>query len=487
VQRVGIKAIFLARVLILARLLAPDDFGLFAICTVATAFLTRVTDLGMVSALVQRGSPEDAHYDAAWTIGLLRGVAIALVIGLGAPVIAGLFAEPRAVDLLRVLALRPVVDSLGSVRVAGLIRDLRFRSVAAVQLTGALANATVSIGLAFPLGVWALIIGPLVGSAAQTVASYIVAPYRPRVSLDHRMARPLIDYGRWIMMSGWIAVAGDSLLQMVISRRLGAASLGIYYMAAQLAFLPWEVSGEVVGFVAFPVYARLKDNALKASRAFRAILKAMSAVVFPATAILIAIAPSIVMYVLGSGWEGTVPVIRVLALASVLGIMWDAIAPALKGFGQPKKVAVVELVQLVIIAVVVWQLTGWLGVTGAALASLIALLVAQCLGILYVHRILDRPFAHLGVPLLATTLVASGAGLTAWVVAAHTPGVVGVVIAGGLGLVVAALSGWFLDYRLRLGIRTDLAEAFPQATEALRGLIGRARRGPSNGPSAPSS
>ena len=77
VQHTGVKAILFLRLIILARLLSPDDFGLLAISMVAIEFMTRVTDLGMIPALVQRTSADDTHYDTAWTVGMVRAVTIA--------------------------------------------------------------------------------------------------------------------------------------------------------------------------------------------------------------------------------------------------------------------------------------------------------------------------------------------------------------------------------------------------------------------------
>jgi O-antigen/teichoic acid export membrane protein len=344
IQLAVVKGIFLARTLILARLLVPEDFGLLAISLVAVDFLMSVTNLGMIPALVQRRELDERHFNTAWTIGLGRAVLIAGLVFLAAPVVATLFAEPRATDLIRVVALRPVLEAAASIKVAELTRNLRFRALTFVYLPEALINTIVSIVLAPFFGVWALIAGALAGVTAQAIASYVLAPHRPRLVLDSAAARPLIRFGRWIFVAGLIAVAGRSMLQLVISRKLGAAELGLYFLAAKLAFIPAEISSEVIGAVAFPLYSRLQANARQAAKAFRAILVVMWASLLPICALIIVLAPSLVENILGPRWEATVPLIRLLALVNVVGLLGETVVPIFKGMGQPSRLAILELV-----------------------------------------------------------------------------------------------------------------------------------------------
>jgi lipopolysaccharide exporter len=186
VQLFGAKLIFLVRLLVLSYLLGPEEFGLIAIALAAIGFLLAVTDFGMSAALVQHGENGNDHFHVAWSVGVIRALAIAIGVFAAAPLIAALFDESRAVDLLRVLCLVPVLDALASIKTAELARRLDFRPLAVIGLGQALANTVAAVGLAHMIGVWALVVGALTGSATQLVLSYFVAPYRPRMLLDAR-------------------------------------------------------------------------------------------------------------------------------------------------------------------------------------------------------------------------------------------------------------------------------------------------------------
>jgi O-antigen/teichoic acid export membrane protein len=462
VQHVGVKGIFLVRLVILARLLSPEDFGLLAICMVAIDVLMRVTDFGMIPALVQRSEADDRHYNAAWTVGIVRALTIAVVVVLAAPFVAQVFREPRAAVILQVLAIRPLLEAAASIKVAELTRNLRFRSLTFLKVPEGVANTIIAIALAPSLGVWALVAGSLAGPTAYLVISYFLAPYHPRLYLNPGATRSLIHYGRWIFLTGLITVAGSSMLRVVISRQLGAAELGLYFLAARLAFLPAEVASAVVGEVTFPLYSRLQSNVRQTARAFQAVIIGMFALLFPICALMIALAPSLVQEVLGPRWEGTVPIIRLLVFVSIMGVVGEAVIPILKGIGQPYKVAVLEGLQSLFLIVCILEFTGRFGIVGAALAWVPAVAASQIVSCAFVQQILPRPFVGLGVPMLVIA-VASGAGaLVALGIDDISSGLSGFLMANLLAVVIIGTVLWVLNRRFALRLADDLSKAFPQ-------------------------
>ena len=116
-QLLAVKTLSIGRLLVLAIILDPEDWGLVAIAAVTVELLVAFTDAGLNDAIIQRDDVEDKHYDTAWTVGIIRGVLLAAIVAVLAPLIADLFQEPDAVPIIRVLALRPLLDSLTSARV----------------------------------------------------------------------------------------------------------------------------------------------------------------------------------------------------------------------------------------------------------------------------------------------------------------------------------------------------------------------------------
>jgi O-antigen/teichoic acid export membrane protein len=465
---VAVKVVFLVRLLILARLLAPEDFGLLAIGVTAITVLIKLSDFGIEPALIQRPDVKQQDYDAGWTIGVMRATLVALVILLAAPQIAAVFGDLRATAIIQVLAVGVILDALASAKIANLNRNLQFRSLAITHLAQAGAATAVAITMAPTYGVWALVAGSLVGSLAETVTSYIVAPYRPRLRWHKSAARGLLNYGRWIFLTGVIVMIANAGMRAIISRYLGVAELGIFFLAGRLAFLPYMATVEVVGSVAFPVYARLRNKTAKARELFRATLLGTATLLIPSCLLLAALAPGLVEHVLGDRWSGTTTVIQILAISSPLGLAGFAAIPLLKGFGLPSRVTIFELLQSGLSLALVWWLVGEFGLLGAVMALLISVAVSQPLGIAYTRTLLERPYAGLWRPLLAVTAASlTGAVIAGWL-NSSAPGIAGFIMAGAAGAVVTVGLILIADHLLKLDLVYALARHFPALERLLR-------------------
>jgi O-antigen/teichoic acid export membrane protein len=468
IQYGGEKVIFLVRLLILAKLLTPDDFGLLAIASVAIDFLLRISNFGMVPALVQREDVVEEHFDAAWTVGVLRALIITIIVFISAPMIAEFFAEPRATNILRVLALRPLISASASIMVIRFTRKLDFRALAMMQLPRAFFNAAVSIALAPWLGVWALVAGNLAGPIVYLFLSYILAPHKPRFSFQFGAIQSLAKFGRWVFWTSIIVMGGQSILRLVISRQLGAAELGLYYLAASLAFLPTDIASQIVGEVAFPFYSRLQQDLRQATQAFKTILTSLAVLLLPMSALFISLAPSLVKNVLDERWAGSIRIIQVLALASIIDMLGETISPILNGTGHPDKVLLMESVQSLMMIAMVWSLTNSFGLVGAAMAWIPSVFMSQLVGLFYLRKILQKPFTHLWKPLGTVGLVSIFGGMAAYAVDFIVPGLLGFIMAAVLA--VAGMGGMllYLERKYALGLTGGFSQAFPQIAAYLK-------------------
>ena len=461
IQQVGVQAIYLIRTLILARLLLPEHFGLVAIGTTTVGVAVNVTNLGMIPALVQRRSADEVHYDTAWTVGVLRALAITGLMVLSAPFFASAFDAREATNVIRALALRPLFEALASIQIAGLTRELRFRQLASIRVPPAIVDLALAVALASQLGVWAMVVGTLGGAATLIVISYVVAPHRPRFTIDRKAADALIRFGRWIFVRGLLAVVGGAMIQLVISRTLGVAALGLYSLASKLAFLPYQVASDVVGSVAFPLYARLQEDGRAAAGAFRGLLTGSACLLVPAYSIILFLAPDLVDHVLGPRWEGTAPIIQTLAVAGVLGLFEETASPLIQGLGHPRKTVVVGVVETVLIIAIAQPLAAAFGAIGAAGAWIPAVVSSQLMYGYYVQKLVPHPYAGLAQPLSAILAASAVAGGVAYVLGRTIPGSSGPILAGIVAAAVSIGVLWLLDRWLRLGFEVSLIKLFP--------------------------
>jgi O-antigen/teichoic acid export membrane protein len=478
VQLFGAKGISLARFLILARLLNPDDFGLLAIAAVAIQLAMAVTTIGVGEVLVQRKEIKTDLYHTAWTVGILRAAAVALVLVISAPVIADFFGEPRATNILRVLAFKPILDALPSVKIVDLTRGLRFQPIAMIKISAAaidtvgsillvlvlpplLVDVSVSIALVQSIGVWALVAGSLAGSLSGAVLSYILAPYRPRFCLERSATQGLFRFGKWLFATSFIGVVGHTVLRGVISVRLGAADLGLFYLALKLTGLPNDLAGDTIRAIAFPVVSRYQVDPRKVQRAFQASLTAMMVVLVPVYTIMILLASSISRYVLGPQWGGLAPIIQLLALDGLIDVPADASKPLLLGLGQPHKRFILKGIRTVVIICLAWWLTAIWGVKGAASSWVLAEGVQTVVAIAMVRRLIPNPFAGMIGVTAAIAAASFVGGGVAWGINNLLSDIFGLVIGALTGLISAAASLLILDRHYQLALTSDFSKVFP--------------------------
>jgi O-antigen/teichoic acid export membrane protein len=443
----GGQLIAFLRLIVLARLLTPADFGLVAVAAATIGVLMGVSNLGVRQALIQQAPDDDLSYDVAWTLGMVRAAGVTLLVMLLAPTAASLFGEPQAAPIVRGMALRPVIDAAASIGVLKLTRQLAFRRLAFMALPASLVDAIVAIALAPRIGVWAMVAGTLSGAVVQVGLSYVAAPHRPRFRFERRASAELVQYGRWILATGIMALAGRALMQFGVSRLLGAAALGQYVVASRLAFLPTEVASAVIGAVAFPLYASYRGDHVRAARAFSMFLTGQVLVLLPLSAIIMALAP-IFEGALGAGWTGTAGITQLLTTACVVGLFGDGVVPLLLGQGRAGRAFLVEAVQTSANLALLFPLLAIFGVPGAALALLGGTLVAQFVSAHFSRQVVRMSLNELAMRRCGAAAIAAvlAAGV-AMAFRGFLTGLPGLATAGAAAVTTAVGTLWVLDAR----------------------------------------
>jgi lipopolysaccharide exporter len=453
VQLIGVNALYFLRLVILAKLLAPEAFGTIAVANVAIGVVMKLSNIGIIPALTYRGAANDAERDAAWTAALLRASCVTVILVIAGPWVASWFRVPEAGPIIQVLVLRTMLDGAISIGLVQLTRDLQFRRIALMYLAAALVDLIVAVSLAELAGVWALVWGALAGAACTLIASYVVAPHRPKLNFDIGSIATLARYGRWVLLTGIVALVGSSLTQLGISRSMGPATLGIYFLATKIAFLVSEAVAQVAASVAFPMFSSMRGDHERIAEAFRTLLSGQLLLVLPIYALLIVLAPA-VESALGDQWTGIATLLRILALASIVGAFGDILSPMLMGTGRPQLVLALEVVQTGVLLILLLPLISHFGVVGAALAWFLGNAAAFGLSLMLFRREMPAHKAwaprRVSAALLASAIASA---LSAVVVLQLGDGLTGLIAAAAAGLILAVATLAVLDRVMDLRLR----------------------------------
>lgn len=373
VARRGLQAV---RLIVLGRLLVPEDFGLFGIVTLALAAMETLTQTGFQVALIQRQAGTEDYLDTAWTVQVVRGFVLAGILFAGAPLLVWLFGEPRVVRPLRVVSAIEVLRGFVNIGIIYLQKEMRFEREVAYQFLSSVVAFVVGIALAWWLrNVWALVWASVAEQAARTFFSYVFHPYRPCVKLDRAEAGELFAFGRWILGSAIILFVATRFDQVVLGRVLGAGALGVYALAHQIADLPATEVTHVASVVMIPAYAKLQGDRRRLGNAFIQVFELIMSMAIPLTAFLVVAAPQIILGLLGAQWEQAIVPLRILAVAGLLRAVNATGGPLFIGAGRPQMDFWMNLGRASVIATATYPLTRWFGLSGTAAAVVLALAV----------------------------------------------------------------------------------------------------------------
>ena len=309
----------LAVVVALARWLAPEDFGVFALCAAVVGILSLFTQLGVGSALVQRPGLTPLDVRTAFTLCAGLGALGSGIFWLAAPTISGWLAAPEAAAPMRLAGLAILLLNLGVVAQALMQRELRFRRLFVAEVASYAAGyAAVALALGWMgYGTWALV-GALLGQALlKTILSFVLSPHRVTPVLDPRAYRHLLAYGGGLtgaQVANQAAVNGDNLL---VGRFLGSSALGFYERAYFLMQMPGTYLGLVIDRVMFPALAQIQHDRRLLAASYLRVVALVAAIMAPLSAALMILAREVVLVVLGPTWLPSVPALQVL-LACVM-------------------------------------------------------------------------------------------------------------------------------------------------------------------------
>lgn len=357
--------------LILARLLAPSDFGTLGIALLAMSLLQRFSQTGFDAALVQRKGNIGEFLDSAWTISVVRGLILSTMLYLSAHWVAVFFNAPRAEDVLRVLAISPLLMGLKNVGIIFFDKEMNFKKTFIYQVSGNVVNGVVAVVLAITLrSVWALVFGFVASQLMNILLSYVLHPYRPRFDFKLARARELFRFGKWILGTQIVLFfvnRGDNLF---VGKFLGPAALGLYGLAFNIAYLPFTEVTMVLFKVMFPAYARIQDNKTVLRHTYQKTIQLLAFVSIPFAGSILVFAADFTRLFLGAKWMPMVGSLQILSLSAACLALGGSAGNLLQGIGKPNVVMNLVSVRLVILGAMIYPCTLRWGLEGVALAVL---------------------------------------------------------------------------------------------------------------------
>lgn len=325
-----------ATVAILARLLAPKEFGTVAVATTMLPIAYMLSDMGFSTYIVQVKDLRTRMLSSAFWFSTAVGALLTGALVAAAPLFAALYRVPDAAAVVRGLAPTVLLVSLSAVPTALLRRRMKFRALAVQSFAGSTAGQVIAITLAFlGFGVWALVVQTLAYQLVCSVFAWVAARWYPRLSFSRRDFRTVASFGVKVASNDLIGVLREWVVNAIIAINFGAVGLGYINVAQRLVQVAQDVTASAVLPVSTVMFAKVQDNPDRLRSAYLRSQGLFCAVIVTIMVFVAIASPTLMPLLFGHQWGPSIPLAQVLACVGIL-IMGAMLDQALfYGAGQP--------------------------------------------------------------------------------------------------------------------------------------------------------
>jgi O-antigen/teichoic acid export membrane protein len=325
-----------ALALILNFWVSAKEFGEVSVVVTMFAALQLAAELGLPAAIVGREDPDPDRLSTIFWIGLLAGAAEYALVWLAAPFIARAHGEPIVGELFRVVGLVLLIRPLYTAHQALLRRSLRFPELSAVRMVANTVELVTKVGSAAAgAGVWCFALGPIARELTYAIGVPLRARWWPRRVLRPRLVVPDFRFGMRSTGGELMFQLYSNLDYQVVAYAFGTASVGLYRAAKELVLEPVRFVSNVVTVVAFPTFARLRNDRAAAIEQYVAFTRQNLAVVLALLSIVVVAAEDVLGVMLGAQYAVAADAARILAIVGVFRALSHLGPPLLDGLGRP--------------------------------------------------------------------------------------------------------------------------------------------------------
>ena len=318
-ERLCGAVIHFAMTVVLARLLTPDAYGIVAIVSIFVSIAGVFVDSGFASALVQKKHISEHDVSTVFWFNVVISVVLYLILFLTAPAIENFYSIPNLCNVLRVIALSLIFNSIGTIQTTMMNREMRFKLSFRISMVINLASAIVGVGLAIAgAGVWALVGITVMSSAVGMIVKWYWVRVRIRLIFNSDSFYGLFSYGWKIALSSLLDAGFSNLYGLVIGKCYSHRDLSFINRGRQMPQMLMENINGSLGRVAFPALAKKQDSLIAVRDAMRQMIVCSTFFIFPLLTIMAASADNIVLFLFGEQWVPAIPYMRLACFSFAL-------------------------------------------------------------------------------------------------------------------------------------------------------------------------
>jgi O-antigen/teichoic acid export membrane protein len=399
------RAIGFITAIVLARLLAPADFGLMAIAMTIISFSQGTTWPGLESAIIQKQDKPEEFLNAAWSIELFRCIILAVIIFLSAPLLAIFFTDQLITPILRMLSLSILIGGFRNNGVVFFRKNLQLDKQFILEVVPLIANILIVIPLAFFIrSVWALVLATMATNIIGCAMTYIMHPNRPRFEWDHEKIRDLFSFSKWILGQSIINTVLDQAVTMFIGKLHGISNLGFYNRACAFSSAIFIQMEWMVWKIGYPLLSRLQSAEDRLKKVYLQTAYLLNFIGIPMAGGLFVMSGDFVHLLLTDKWLSIVPLMQILALQSAVSLFVSPSAMIFQAVGRPGIGTKITTLTVILMVLMIYPLSRKWGLQGTVAVLFLSQLIVAPLSLYMGRRISKCTWMELLKPILFSVI-----------------------------------------------------------------------------------
>lgn len=345
-ERAGTQLIQFGVTIALARILAPDDFGLVALIAIFISIASVFVQSGLNTALIQKKDADDLDFSSVFWASLGIAVATYTILFFGAPFIADFYEHPSLTVVIRVLAITLFIDVFSSIQNAYVARNMLFKKLFFRSVGAIIPSGAIGLTLAFcGFGIWALVAHQFCNAFLAVAIMWFTIPWRPSFKFSFTRFKSLFTYGWKLLVSSLIDVVYTNLRGLIIGKFFSPADLAYYNRGDTFPFLIVNNINTSIGSVLLPSFAAAQNDIAQLKKMMRRSIITSTFIITPMMAGLAAMAHQVVLLILGEKWLPCVPFVQIYCFMYLFYPIHTTNLSAIKAVGRSDVFLKLEIIK----------------------------------------------------------------------------------------------------------------------------------------------
>ena len=405
VERFSVQGVQFIVMIVMARILTPEDYGLVGMLAIFLAVSQSLIDSGFSQALIRKMDRTEIDNCTVFYFNIVVGLVLYLILYFLAPLVAKFYDAPAITSIMRVICISVIINSLVVVQRALYTVNIDFKTQAKASLSAAIVSGIIGITMAYKgFGVWSIVTQQLTNLGINAGLLWLFSKWRPRLLYSWKSFRELFSFGSKLMLSGLLDTLYKNIYTLVIGKVFNASSLGHYTRAHQFADFPSSNLTGIMQRVTYPVLCNIQEDDERLKNVYRRFLKLSAFIIFPLMLGLSAVSEPFVEIFIGRQWSYCSSLLQILCFS----MMWFPIHAInlnlLQVKGRSDLFLRLEVIKK-IIGIAILCVTIPMGLTVMCFGQIISSIVALIINTYYTGKLIDIGFFKQMKDLLPITLL----------------------------------------------------------------------------------